>query len=508
MQRSDTHITEDERKELIALKNKGDLDRKEKLRLAVLQKLFKESSGSSNYDSVSSKENDDLSKTENDYYKKEGEKVFRKSDEEKERSCRYEYTTSEKFAQGGTDAVFKRKNKMKSIIKDTIFRCEILESVLDKRKLTVQEEEELRKLKIKKDANRADYDEDIRYGELMKIKITANEQEYFDFIKGITKLSYYKDAFKTLLPGHQYREWNLDVSTSKEPSNILETCQNAKHASIAVFNQDPIDYAAKLKKEPFKQNPVIVVDCSRMGPGGSWERGDEGIEEQVFLRTTISLAIDKEINDHFYPLKNESVLYAPKNMVFRLNQESDYQTIPKNNNPDFQAFILCTGAVVKQTHIKDDDVSIDANNNRNEQEVYMEKIKNCMATALFNGHDSIIFTALGCYNYGKDYDECADAFLYAIFDPTTLYYRRFKSIIFCVPNNILPPVTETYEVLEAGSKKTMQRTTDMNAVLSQALTIKLHKITNQAVIFSSLTLDTNAAFKKMSNAFKGLKLNS
>lgn len=48
----------------------------------------------------------------------------------------------------------------------------------------------------------------------------------------------------------------------------------------------------------------------------------------------------------------------------------------------------------------------------------------------------------------------------------------------------------------------------MNVVLSQALTIKLHKITNQAVIFTSLTLDTKAAYKKMSTAFKGLKLNT
>jgi uncharacterized protein (TIGR02452 family) len=507
MQRSESRITEEERKELSALKNKGELDRKEKLRLAVLQKLLKEALGPANYESVSSKEAADLSKTENDYYKKEGEKVFRSSDEETKRSCRYEYTTSEKFAQGGTDAVFKRKNKMKTIIKDTVFRCEILERLLNKRKLTTTEEQELKELKAKKDANRADYDEDVRYEELVKIKITSNEQEFFEFIKGITKCLYYKDAFRVLLPGNSYREWNLDVSKSREPANILETCQTAKHASIAVFNQDPIDYATKLKKDPFKQNPVIVIDCSRMGPGGSWERGDEGIEEQAFLRTTISLAIDKEINDHFYPLKNEAVLYAPKNMVFRNNRDTDYQTISENKNPEFQSFILCSGVVVKQTQISGDNVSADTNNDRNEQEVYMEKIKNCMAAALFNGHDSIIFTALGCYTYGKDFDECADAFLYAIFDPTTMYYRRFKSIIFCVPPNILPPIVEKYEVVEASSKKTMQRTIDMNAVLCQALTTKLHKLTNQDVIFSSLTLDTRAALKKnMSDAFKGLKL--
>ena len=228
---------------------------------------------------------------------------------------------------------------------------------------------------------------------------------------------------------------------SAESKDVLEKCVKNKHAGIAVFNQDPIDYALKLKKSPFNQKPIIVVDSSRLGPGGSWERGDEGIEEQIFLRTTASLAVDKEINDHFYPLRNESLLYIPKTMIFRNNRATDYKTIEDNKNPEFQAFILASGLVVKQTTIDGDNITEDINQ-KTDQEIYMEKIKNCMATALFNGFDSIIFTALGVYNYGKDADECADAFLYAIFDPATLYYRRFKSIIFSVPPDILPPKIE------------------------------------------------------------------
>ena len=316
---------------------------------------------------------------------------------------------------------------MKSIVKDTEYRCEVLEQMLNKRALTPEEQHELKELKIKKQANRADYDEDVRYGELVNMEMSDNDRKYSAFFQGLQKCYYYKDARITLLPGVSFREWNMDVSTSKEPSDIIQSCDNNKHASIAVFNQDPLDYASKLKNPKYNQNPVVVIDCSRMGPGGSWSRGDEGIEEQTFFRTTISLAVDKEINDHFYPLRNESLLYIPKTMVFRYNRATEYKSYPENSNPEFQSVILVSGAIVKQTDIQGDLVTERLDNERIEQEIYMEKIKNCLTAAAFNGHDSIIFTAIGCYTYGKDYSECVDAFLYAIFDPTTKFYRRFKS---------------------------------------------------------------------------------
>ena len=130
--------------------------------------------------------------------------------------------------------------------------------------------------------------------------------------------------------------------------------------------------------------------------------------------------------------------YIPKAMIFRKNRATDYTMVEENNNPYFQSFIMVSGAVVKQTQINnnnddnnnEDEVVVDVNNDRNEKEVYMEKIKNCMSIALFNGHDSIIFTAIGCYNNNKNHDDCTDAFLYAIFDPSTMFYRRFKSIVF------------------------------------------------------------------------------
>ena len=501
----DIKLTDDEVRDYMNLKSKiNDLTHKERLKLAVYQNILKKTNKSS--DTVASREAADLGKTENDYYKKEGEKLFKTSDDEVKNNCNYEYTTSELNITNDGDAVFKRKVRMKTIVKDTICRCELAEKILNKRALTAAEELELKDLKFKRANHRADYDEEMRCEELMRTKINPGEREVAEFIKGVHKCFYYKNANKVLIPGSNYREWNMEITNSAEPSGVIELCQKNKHASIGVFFQDPIDYAAKLKKAPLNRNPVVVIDANRLGPGGAWERGEEGIEEQIFLRTTVSLAVDREISDHFYPLKNESVIYVPKTMIFRQNKATDYKVLEDNKNPDFQSFIFASGAIVKQTQITGDDVKEDLND-KTDMEIYVDKIKNCMATALFNGHDSIVFTALGCYNYKRSFEECADAFLYSVFDPRTMFYRRFRSIVFCVPPDVMPLVVETYDVVDGASKKTMQRTIDNNALLCQILQSKLHQSTVQNIIFSTLPIHEQLKPKSVLNdVFSGLKL--
>lgn len=503
----DLRITPEETDELKALKNKvGELSLKDKKRLAVLQRLWEESTDR-RPETVSSREKKDLGTTKDDHYREGGKKVFG-TNEDEGRNCRYEYVTELKTATTGQNAEFARRSKMKTIIKDVEVRCEIMESLLSKRDLLPAEEQELALLKVKKDSNRADYDEDVRFSELSKLKFLRSEERQFaQFIKGCEKCFYYKDACRTLKPGSSFREWNMDVSTSKESADILQNCDQNKHAMIAVFNIDPLDYATKLRDPKFKQNPAVVIDASRLGPGGSWARGDEGIEEQVFLRTTISLAVDKEISDHFYPLRNESVLYIPKVMVFRQNQATDYKVIPDKTNPDFHSVILATGAVVKQTEIFGDEVKDRLDNDRLEQEIYMEKIKNCLTVAAFNGHDSIVFTALGCYNHKKDFGECADAFLYAIFDPTTKFYRRFKSIVFCVPPDIIPNTEKIIEEMENNILRKKRQVFDHNMELFETLKTKLQQITYQDIEFSSINLNTKMLPRKpLSDAFNSLKL--
>lgn len=506
----DLSITPIELKELndLTSRNKaGELSLKDKKRLAVLQRLAENTYGTYKSETVASREKKDLGQTKDDYYREGGKKVFN-TDEESGRNCRYEYVTETKSVEGGNNVDFARRTKMKSIIKDVEVRCEMVDRLLNKRDLTGAEEQELKELKIKKDSNRADYDEDVRYCELSKLKfVRSKEREFAQFINGCQKCLYYKDAHRTLLPGTSFREWNMDVSTSKEPADILSTCDRNKHASIAVFNQDPLDYAAKLKDPKYGQNPVVVVDCSRMGPGGSWSRGDEGLEEQVFFRTTISLSVDKEINDHFYPLRNESVLYVPKAIVFRHNRATDYKVMPDTINPNFQSIILASGAIVRQTDIKGDDVKDRADNDRPEQEIYMEKIKNCLATAAFNGHDSIIFTALGCYSYGKSFSECADAFLYAIFDPATKFYRRFKAIVFAIPPDVIPNTEKIVEEYENGVLRKKKQIFDHNMDLLETLKAKLQQITFQDVVLSDINLNTKMLPRKpLSEAFNSLKL--
>lgn len=502
----DFSMTKEEDEEFKSLKSRlRELNIKEKRRLAVLQRLWDETNGGTKVESVASKERKDLGQTKDDHYREGSKRVF-SGNEEADRACRYEYTSEIKTAESGKNQEFEKKVKIKALIKDVEQRCEFAETLLNKRDLTPDEENELKALKIKKDSHRADYDEDIRFGDLNKIRfVRPEERQFAQFIKGIEKCFYYKDAHRTLKPGTSFREWNMDVSTSKEPADIVQVCPAAKHVSIGVFEQDPLDYAVKLKK--VGQNPIVVVDASRMGPGGCWSRGDEGIEEQVFLRSTISLAVDKEISDHFYPMRNEALIYVPKIMVFRQNRATEYKVISDKTNPDFQPVMLCSGAVVKQTNIVNDEAK-ECIDERPEQEIYMEKIKNCLATACFHGYDSVVFTALGCYTYEKNFTECADAFLYAIFDPATKYYKRFRSIIFCVPPDVFPPIWVEEERLENNMLRKVKRLVDRNKDLYGVLTNKLQQITVNDVIFSEINLNTRELPKKpvISEAFSSLKL--
>ncbi len=381
---------------------------------------------------------------------------------------RYEYVTVEQTAAAGGDEKFARRVKIRAIYKDTVDRCKFLSELLCKRPLKPSEQARLTELKqLKQLAEQSDsakwgYKEENEYDELRSIELTKKEADFLPIISGTHRCYHYKNAHKVLLPGTSFDEWNGDTSTSKE-TKIDEA--NARQASIAVFEFDYIEYAKQLKERGL--NPLIMLSGSKLQPGGDWEKGTEGLEESLWYRSSISVAIDREINDGFYPLRNESIIYVPKSMIFRHPKERDYLPYDRAMAPSYVATATVSGAISGQ---QDDPRSGSPDY---KSLVYMEKLKNVFQLALFHGHDSLVLTALGCYHDGVDPEKAVQLLLNVIFDQTTKFYLKFQNIVVCVPPNILPSTTEK---ISPYPGKTVERTTDPNKVIFNAFR-KLHMIT-------------------------------
>lgn len=408
---------------------------------------------------------DQMRETQDDLVRDVTNDAFRHKDDTSAR--RYEYVTVEQTASSGGDEKFARRVKVRSIYKDTVERCKILSELLSKRILKPAEQARLTELEqLKRLSEQSDtkwgYNEEREYDELKSMELTKGEIKFKDFINGIHRCYHYKNAYKVLLPGTTFDEWNGDTSTSKE-MKIDEA--NARQASIAVFEADYIDYANQLKASGL--NPLVMVSGSKLQPGGDWEKGTENLEESLWYRSSIAVANDKEINDGFYPLRNESIIYVPKVMVFRKSKDCDYSAYEKDSSPTFIAVATVSGAISGQ---QDDPRSSHPNF---KSLIYAEKLKNVFQLALFQGHDSLVLTALGCYNDGVNPSQATQILLNVIFDPSTKFYLKFKTIAVCVPGGLLPVKTEKVSPYPG---KVVERVTDPNKVIFNAFS-KIHMIT-------------------------------
>ena len=382
---------------------------------------------------------------------------------------RYEYVTVEQAAPaGGSDEKFARRLKMREIYKDAVGRCATLDQLIAKRQLAPAEQAKLAELEQKKKLYEQDktnhtwsYADDNEYDELRKLDLTPNEARMKVFTEGVHRSYHYKNAHKVLLQGVTFEEWNGNISTSKE-TPINEAAP--KQASIAVFEFDYVDYANQLKTRGL--NPLVMVSGSKLQPGGDWEKGAENLEETLWYRSTMGVANDREINDGFYPLRNESVIYNPKVMVFRHSKDADYQPY-KDRLPSFISVATVSGAISGQ----DDDKRSGLPEFKTL--IYMEKLRNVFQLALFHGHDSLVLTPLGCYNDGVDPEKACQLFINVIFDPAYKFYLKFQNIVVCVPPNLLPVTTEK---ISPYPGKTVERVTDPNKVIFSAFR-KLHMIT-------------------------------
>ncbi len=320
-----------------------------------------------------------------------------------------------------------KRNNFKKLKKSVQENNAVIKSILKKRNLTAQEQRKYNMLLNKHNNNTITYDESLDFETLHKIQFAnSGEKASKNTINGVDTLYYYKNA-RTELKKKKIIEWNNTCTVSREKKIKIDGADKLRTATIIVSKEKSINYIKSLNQ----YKPVIIATVSHLNPGGSWERGDEGGEEFLFYSSTLSLSLcpDDDNRDGFYPLVEDATLYSPKVMLYT----------QKKSAPVFVSIISCSGFRITREGSGYRQINKKINKNRLSQEaaeIYKDKVRNVLQTALYWGHQAIIFDSFGCINNLFDYQlparHCAELIKEVIFDKESLFYKKFRQIIFCI----------------------------------------------------------------------------
>jgi uncharacterized protein (TIGR02452 family) len=154
-------------------------------------------------------------------------------------------------------------------------------------------------------------------------------------------------------------------------------------SNIHIFDMDTIDCAVLFKE----LNPLVLNLADDNYAGGYVEMGSGAQEESLFRRSNYT----QSLLQSSYPIYEDEAVYSPSISILKTNEETKWELIP-NDEVIKLDFIACpaikyptTIMVRGEERLSDTDVILLKN-----------KIKLIIHTALDNGHDIIIFGAMGC----------------------------------------------------------------------------------------------------------------
>ena len=225
------------------------------------------------------------------------------------------------------------------------------------------------------------------------------------FEKSIQLSKCYKDTRKLLLNKQD------EIKQDKESQTIVE-----------ILNGDCIDAGHKLLNDGY--NP-IVLNCggSRHG-GGGWKDGAGAQEENLFRRTSYSVALNENTNCALYPIPKYGCLYSPNIIVFRGNEITQgYKLLDK---PFELSFII--GCMIRHPKYNKDNGKYAKELRINQ--IICDKIRSIFRVSLYNKHDSIVLTAWGCGDFGNKPQDIAALFKIVINENE--FKNKFKKIVFAI----------------------------------------------------------------------------
>jgi len=342
-----------------------------------------------------------------------------------------------------SDYYFNKNGFLLKIKHNTKDKNDFLRTILSRRSLNKEEEKRFSTLTKKEltqrgPATHLTCGEEKELYEFKRVRFAhpSHRTQQLSF-KGLNEIYFYKNAAIALKkPNHI--EYNGNRTCSKEKRITVSNVTSLPDVSIIVSKEDAVDFTVNIRR---KKNNAVLVNCaSHLCPGASWEKGEEGYEESIFYRSSYDLSLNGEgISDGFYPLIEESTLYSPKVMIYKFGRNHKYAQKPKAAHPDFIPIIAACGLhnpeYKKVKRRKNGEIEISVNKNllnKKHSILYKDKIKNILQTAIYWGHDTIIFNSFGCVEKGHPAKHCASLFKEVIFDEKNKFYKRIIKVIFCI----------------------------------------------------------------------------
>ena len=226
------------------------------------------------------------------------------------------------------------------------------------------------------------------------------------------------------------------TAISKDPvQDLYESTQ------ITVVSRDCMEVAQEEAQSG--ANVALVNFASPIEPGGGFEEGTNGQEEQLcysselagFMKQVLIKFSTEDRRDFFplnnhqdrqpgEPLKHEKVVYTPHVKFFRSNAAHHYAFLEK----PFAVGIISSAAVSQpplDLHSSDNPIYRDAN----DSDYVKEAIHSQLDTAYRAGHDTAILGAFGCGSFKNP--PLAVALLYR--QVIEAHFKKaFKKIIFAI----------------------------------------------------------------------------
>lgn len=339
--------------------------------------------------------------------------------------------------------------------------CKENEKLLDQlgrlvkqRPLTPEEEKEFLELTAADESNTIKMEQVSRLEFLREIRLNKNDSIASQMMfKGIEVAKFYKDAMTSVLPGGAYQEWTNDISSSQEPADTIDQIEQkcATGAQLSTATIRVLDGDIMAHEKVFRDahlNPVIALCADSMVPGGDATKGRiSTYEEEMFLRSSISLAIGPTAQSGFYPLLGDTVVYIPKVFMLRNGKEKKYSRVGKNEMRFVSVILYTTSRMEKSTGDPEED-------EKNKRVAAITTAINMMNVAAFHGHKSIVMEPCNVQgDYAWDAELTASCIKKAIFGKRRFNFRFRKIDIVFSGKPDSPAKHEYYKCLHGITSK-------------------------------------------------------
>lgn len=242
-----------------------------------------------------------------------------------------------------------------------------------------------------------------------RVVIWKETQNYVE-----TKLKDYKHV-----PSIKY---NLDLV--KEP-----IIKKYKKTHIMVVDSDCANAAKNLIDN--KLNPLLLNMSADHVTGGSVGYGFGAQEENLFRRSTYY----KTLLQSFYPLKDTDLVYSPKVLFFRDDENSGY----KFSEKPFEC--ACVACPALKDPYKNDEGSLKY---EGDVEMMINKVRTLLFTAMKHGHDSLVLSAHGCGAWRCPPVDIATIYKHVLEE----FNGCFKLVVFAILNSHYLSPGKNYKIFK------------------------------------------------------------